>query len=50
MAGFVREFLQYLAANKKLWLFPLILVLLVLIGLLVLAQTSPVAPFIYTLF
>ena len=41
--GFMRE-------RKKFWLAPVILVLLLLGGLLVLAQGSAVAPFIYTLF
>jgi hypothetical protein len=41
--GFMRE-------RKKLWLAPIILVLLLLGALIVLAQGSAVAPFIYTLF
>ncbi len=41
--GFMKE-------RKKFWLLPIILVLLLLGGLLVLAQGSAVAPFIYTLF
>ena len=41
--GFMRE-------RKKFWLLPVILVLVLLGGLLVLAQGSAVAPFIYTLF
>lgn len=41
--GFMRE-------RKKFWLLPIILVLVLLGGLLVLAQGSAVAPFIYTLF
>ncbi|MFO7287101.1 MAG: DUF5989 family protein [Gammaproteobacteria bacterium] len=41
--GFMKE-------RKKFWLAPLIIVLLLLGGLLVLAQGSAVAPFIYTLF
>jgi len=36
--------------RKKFWLLPIILLLLILGGLLVLAQGSAVAPFIYTLF
>ena len=36
--------------RKKFWLLPIISVLLLLGGLLVLAQGSAVAPFIYTLF
>ena len=44
------EFWEFLRFNKKYWLLPIVL-LLVLVGLLlVLAQGSAVAPFIYTLF
>lgn len=48
--NFVRELLQFLRSRKKLWLAPLIFVMVVLGGLLVLAQGSVIAPFIYTLF
>jgi hypothetical protein len=48
--SFLRELWQFLKARKKFWLLPIILVMLVLGGLLVLAQGSAVAPFIYTLF
>ena len=41
--GFMRE-------RKKFWLAPIILVMVLLGGLLVLAQGSAIAPFIYTLF
>jgi hypothetical protein len=41
--GFMRE-------RKKFWLAPVILILLLLGGLLVFAEGSAVAPFIYTLF
>jgi len=37
-------------ARKKFWLMPIVLMLLVFGGLVVLAQGSAVAPFIYTLF
>jgi hypothetical protein len=36
--------------RKKYWLIPILLVMLILGGLIVLAQGSAVAPFIYTLF
>ena len=36
--------------RKKLWLMPIIIVMMLLGGLLMLAQGSVVAPFIYTLF
>jgi hypothetical protein len=37
-------------ARKKYWLLPVILVLVFISGLLILAQGSAIAPFIYTLF
>jgi hypothetical protein len=42
--------LRFLLKQKKYWLLPLVLVLFLMGGLLVLAQASVVAPFIYTLF
>jgi len=48
--SFLVELWQFLKARKKFWLLPIILVMLVLGGLLVLAQGSAIAPFIYTLF
>jgi hypothetical protein len=45
----VGEFWTFLKQNKKWWLIPMLLVMLVLAGL-VLFSGSPVAPFIYTLF
>ena len=43
------EFLDFLLHNKKWWLTPIILVLL-LVGLLVIFAGTGAAPFIYTLF
>ena len=37
-------------ARKKYWLLPVILVMVLISGLLILAQGSAIAPFIYTLF
>lgn len=48
--SFVREFWAYMRERRKLWLLPLVLVLLLVGGLLVLAKGSVVAPFIYTIF
>lgn len=47
---FLRELLQFLKTRKKYWMLPIIIVMLLLGGLLILAQGSAVAPFIYTLF
>ena len=45
----VREFIDFLSANKKWWLLPIILVLLAVAALIFLSGTVA-APFIYTLF
>ena len=46
----VRELWTFLRQEKKYWLTPIVLVLLLFGFLLVFAQTSVFAPFIYTLF
>lgn len=45
----VSEFLDFLAENKKWWLAPIVIVMLLLAVLIFLSQTAA-APFIYTLF
>jgi hypothetical protein len=47
--GLVREFWDFLKHNKKWWLTPIILSLL-LIALIAITASSGAAPFIYTLF
>lgn len=47
---FVTQMWRFLGARRKYWLLPIIVVCVVLGGMLVLAQGSAVAPFIYTLF
>jgi hypothetical protein len=44
------ELWRFMRARKKFWLLPILVVMFLLGGLLVLAQGSAVAPFIYTLF
>jgi hypothetical protein len=46
----VKEFLTFLKEEKKYWLAPIAVVLLLLGLVLVFAQSSAVAPFIYSLF
>jgi hypothetical protein len=48
--SFLRELWAFLRERKKFWLLPVILVMLLIGGLLILAQGSALAPFIYTLF
>ena len=50
MGSFLKELWAFLRVRKKLWLAPIIIVMVLLGGLLVLAQGSVIAPFIYTLF
>ncbi|MFP4549014.1 MAG: DUF5989 family protein [Fidelibacterota bacterium] len=46
----VREFFEFLKEHKKLWMIPIVVILLVLGLLVVLGQGSALAPFIYTIF
>jgi len=48
--SFLMEIWAFLRVRKKFWLLPLLLVMAVFGLLLVLAQGSAIAPFIYTLF
>lgn len=48
--SFLIEFWQFLKVRKKFWLLPIVLLMLLFGGLLILAQGSAVAPFIYALF
>jgi Family of unknown function (DUF5989) len=50
MVSFLRGFWKFLRHRKKYWLLPVLVIMLVLGALLVLAQGSAIAPFIYTLF
>lgn len=48
-AGFLGELWGFLRQNKKWWLLPILIVLL-LFGVLILLSGTGLAPFIYTLF
>ena len=47
---FVHEFIRFLVARRRLWMFPIFALLGTLGGLLMLTHGTVVAPFIYTLF
>jgi|TARA_B100001564_G_scaffold307615_1_gene277581 hypothetical protein len=47
---FLKELWNFLRIRKKLWLAPIIVVMLIFGGLLIVSQGSVMAPFIYTLF
>lgn len=48
--GVLGELFSYLWQRKLWWLIPMIVILILVVGLLIFAQSSPLAPFIYTLF
>lgn len=48
--GFFAELWDFLRVRKKFWLLPIMIMMALFGGLIVLAQGSAVAPFIYTLF
>jgi hypothetical protein len=50
MGAFLKELWLFLRVRKKLWLAPMIVTLVLLGALLVVAQNSIFAPFIYTFF
>ena len=50
MGSLLKELFAYMGARKKWWLAPVLVVLLLFGGLLILAQGSAIAPFIYTVF
>ncbi len=48
--GFFSELFLFLKTRKKLWLLPIVVILLVLGSLIVFVQGSAIAPFIYAVF
>ena len=50
MISFIKEFWNFLKVRKKYWLLPIIIFLVLFGGLIILAQGSAVAPFIYAIF
>lgn len=50
MIELIKEFYAYIRERKKLWMLPIILILLLLSGIITLTAGSALAPFIYSLF
>ena len=50
MIELLKDLWDFMKVRKKFWLAPIVIVLLLLGALLVFAQGSAVAPFIYTIF
>jgi hypothetical protein len=49
-SGLIGEFWRFLKVRKKWWLLPIIIVMVLVGALLVFAQSSALAPFIYAIF
>jgi len=50
MIAFLKELWLFMRVRKKFWLLPIIIMMALFGGLVILAQGSAVAPFIYTIF
>ena len=50
MIDLIKDLWDFMRVRKKFWLAPIMIVLLLLGALIVFAQSSAVAPFIYTIF
>ena len=50
MLDFMKDLWAFMRERKKFWMAPIIIVLVLLGTLIVLAEGSAIAPFIYTLF
>lgn len=50
MIDFLQDLWGFMKERKKFWLAPIIIIMVLLGALLIAAQGSAVAPFIYTLF
>ena len=50
MFEILKEFMKFLSYRKKLWLTPIIFIMVIIGSLLIFTQGTVYAPFIYTLF
>jgi len=48
--SFIIEFFKFMRVKKKFWLLPIIFFMLVFGGLIIVAEGTAIAPFIYTIF
>ncbi len=50
MSSFIRELWSFMRARKRFWMLPILVMMALFGALLIVAQGSAIAPFIYTLF
>jgi Family of unknown function (DUF5989) len=46
----LKELFQFMLSRKRYWLFPIVIILVLIGGLTIIGQGSALAPFIYSLF
>jgi hypothetical protein len=46
----LKELCQFMFSRKRYWLFPIVIIMVVIGGLTIISQGSALAPFIYSLF
>ncbi len=46
--GLAREFMDFIVHNKAWWMTPIVVVLALMVGFIIFAESSPILPFIYT--
>lgn len=50
MISLLQQLIKFARVNKKLWMVPAVIVLLAVGGMIIVVQSSAIAPFIYALF
>jgi hypothetical protein len=50
MIGFLKELWEFSIARKKLWLFPIVVLMALFGGIIILTHGSALSPFIYAIF
>ena len=50
MWDLLKETIAFLRVRKKFWLLPIVVMMIALGALIILSESSAIAPFIYTLF
>jgi hypothetical protein len=50
MGMFIKELWAFLRIRKKRWITPIIVLMIAIVALLLVAEASVIAPFIYSLF
>lgn len=50
MSSFLAQLIKFARVNKKLWIVPAVVVLVLIGAMIIVVQSSTIAPFLYALF